>query len=31
MSQVLSRSVAIVLAANVAFILWANTLVPIAA
>lgn len=31
MSQVLSRSVALVLAANVALILWANTLAPIAA
>lgn len=28
MSQVLTRSVAIVLSANVAFILWASTLVP---
>ncbi len=31
MSQTLSRSVALVLAANVAFILWVNTLAPMAA
>ncbi len=31
MSQILSRSVAIALAMNVAFILWVSTLAPVAA
>jgi len=31
MSQILSRSVAIALSANVALILWVNTLSPFAA
>jgi hypothetical protein len=31
MSQILSRSVAIVLAVHVAFVLWTSTLAPIAA
>lgn len=31
MSQILSHSAAIALAANVAFILWVNTLAPMAA
>lgn len=30
MSQILNRAVAIALAVNVAFILWANTLAPLA-
>jgi len=30
MSQILSRSVAIALAMNVAFVLWASTLSPLA-